>query len=160
MAVQQPSIDYTGRSVDLLIFQGAAAVGNQPITTGWGAAGELCTGVQKVAQTWLTLFLTEPGTVLNKPTRGSGFITAVRRGRIQVEADVPAEFALAAEQVWRTMDLDASVESWPTDERLDEATLEDFTLNKEASYLYLRIKILSVAGETRIVYLPVPTVIM
>ena len=160
MAVAPASVDYTGRSVDLLIFQGVEVAGKQKITTGWGDAGELCTGVQKVAQTWLTLFLTEPGTVLNKSTRGSDFITAIRLGRIQVESDVPAEFALAAEQVRRTMDLDAATEDWPTDERLDEATLEGFTLNKEASYLYLKVRILSVAGESRIVYLPVPTVIM
>jgi len=160
VAVAQTSVDYTGRSVDLLIFQGVVAVGKQKVTTGWGGVGELCTGIQKVAQTWLALFLTEPGTVLNKPTRGSDFITAVRRGQIQVESDVPAEFALAAEQVRRTMDLDAATESWPTDEQLDAAILEDFTLDKETSFLYLRIRILSVAGEARVIYLPVPTVIM
>ena len=44
------STDYTGRSVDLLIFQGVQEFGNQPIETGWGTSGQLCTGIQTLAQ--------------------------------------------------------------------------------------------------------------
>lgn len=151
------SIDYTGRTVDLLIFQGVAAEGDRPIDTGFGTAGYVCTGIQKVAQTWLALFLTDAGTVLNKPTRGSSFMTAVRRGAIQVDEDVPAEFGLAAEQVRRTMELDASeAADLPDDERLDTATLLDYQLFKELSYLRLKIRIRSIAGDSRVVYLPVP----
>ena len=155
------SVDYTGRTVDLLIFQGVAESGKQPIELGFGTAGSLCTGVQKVAQTWTMLFMTDRGTVLNKPTRGSSFLTAVRQGRIQVDSDVRAQFALAADQVRRTMELDAAAASpaLPTDERLDNATLESFTLDKGASYLYLKIRITTLAGDDRTVFLPVPIVI-
>lgn len=155
------SVDYTGRSVDLLIFQGVAAVGKQPIELGFGTDGKICTGVQKVAQSWLVLFMTDRGTMLNKPTRGSTFFPDVRRGRIRVDSDVRSAFATAAEQVRRTMELDAAQASPALldDERLDEAVLEDFTLEKASSYLYLRIRIRSIAGDSRTVILPVPIVI-
>lgn len=156
-----PSIDYTGRTVDVLIFQGVVASGKQPIETGFGEAGYVCTGIQKVAQTWLALFMTDRGSVLNKPTRGSSFFPAVRRGRIQVENDVPAEFSLAAEHVRQTMELDASQAdpALPDDERLDSAVLLEFNLFRELAYLQLKIQIKSLAGDERVVYLPVPTAI-
>ena len=151
------SIDYTGRTVDVLIFQGVAASGNRPVETGFGDSGFVCTGIQKVAQTWATLFMTDRGSMLNKPTRGSTFFTAVRRGRIQVEADIPAEFALAAEQVSRTMELDAANDgTLPNDERLDSAVLRDYDLFREQSLLRLKVRIKSIAGASRVVYLPVP----
>ena len=151
------SIDYTGRSVDLLIFQGVEESGNHRIETGFGDAGFVCTGIQKVAQSWLALFMTDAGTMLNKPTRGSSFLPAVRSGRIRVSEDVPAEFALAAAQVRRTMELDAVEDgTLPDDERLDSAVLVDYDLARELSHLRLKIRITSIAGDSRVVYLPVP----
>lgn len=150
------SIDYTGRTVDILIFQGVKETGSQPIETGFGTSGYVCTGIQKVAQTWLALFMSDIGSTLNKPTRGSSFLSAVRLGRIQVSDDVPAEFALAAKQVSRTMELDTVGTDLPDDERLDRATLVDYQLFRELSYLRLKIRIRSLAGDTRVVYLPVP----
>jgi hypothetical protein len=154
------SIDYTGRTVDVLIFQGVKETGNHLIETGFGEAGYVCTGIQKVAQTWTALFMTDYGSVLNKPTRGSTFLPTVRRGGIQVEEDVPAEFARAAEQVRRTMELDSvNAGTLPDDERLDEAILLDYTLIREQSFLSLRVRIKSLAGDARVVYLPVPVAI-
>ena len=154
------SIDYTGRLVDILIFQGVKEAGNQPVDTGFGEAGFVCTGIQKVAQTWAILFMTDYGSVLNKPTRGSSFFPAVRRGRIQVEEDIPAEFSLAAEQVRRTMELDAvDAPELPSDERLDGANLLDYDLFREQSLLRLKIRIKSLAGDSRVVFLPVPVAI-
>jgi hypothetical protein len=154
------STDYTGRTVDILIFQGVEESGKQLITTGFGEAGYVCTGIQKVAQTWLALFITDIGSVLNKPTRGSSFFPAVRAGKIQVEDDVPAEFALAAEQVRQTMELDATdADDLQDDERLDEAILLDFALVRDLSFLQLKVRINSLAGDSRVVYLPVPVAI-
>jgi hypothetical protein len=152
--------DYTGRTVDFLIFQGVKASGVAPITLGLGLAGEVCTGVQKVAQTWLSLFMTDRGTVLNKPTRGSSFIRAVRTGRIRVDDDVRAEFALAASQVRQTMGLDAVGLGLPDDERLDDAVLLDFTLDRANAWLQLKVRIRTAAGDSRNVILPVPVTIV
>lgn len=157
------STDYTGRTVDLLIFQGVQASGKQPIDLAFDldGGGSICTGVQKVAQTWLTLFMTERGTVLNKSTRGSSFFTALRRGRIRTEDDVVAEFSIAADQVRQTMDLDAAeAGNLPDDERLDEAILLDYTINRELGSLYLKVRIRTIAGDDRDIILPVPVTIV
>lgn len=152
------SVDYTGRSVDLLVFQGVEEAGKQPIDLAWGDTGYLCTGVQKIAQTWLVLFITERGTVLNDPERGTNFLQAVRSGRIQVEEDIPAEFSMAADRVSRLMDQDAAdAGDLPDDERLDFAKLVEFSLDRVTSYLYLKILIRSIPGATRTVFLPIST---
>lgn len=152
------SIDYTGRLVDILIIQGVRESGNHKVDTGFGDAGFVCTGIQKLAQTWLALFMTDAGSMLNKSTRGSSFFPAVRRGRIRVSEDVSAEFSLAATQVRRTMELDAvdADPVLPDDERLDSAILLDYDLFRELSHLRLKIRIKSIAGDTRVVFLPVP----
>lgn len=150
------STDYTGRTVDLLIFQGVEEFGDQPLTTGWGDAGELCTGIQKIAQTWAILFLTDRGTIFNEPERGSSFVVAVRSGAIQVDEDVPAEFSIAATQVARTMSIDATDQNLEDDEILDRAELLDYRVDTIISNLYLRVRIWSLAGESRTVFLPIP----
>ncbi len=152
------SVDFTGRTVDLLIFQGVAASGKQSIDLAWGDEGLLCTGVQKVAQTWTMLFLTDRGTVLNDPERGATFLQAVRIGRIRVEADVPAEFAMAADRISRTMDQDAAdAGDLPDDERLDVAELLEFSVDRIASLLRLKILIRAVSGAGTTIFLPIPT---
>jgi len=151
------SVDYTGRAVDQLIFQGVVAVGDQLVATGWGEAGEMCTGVQKVAQTWTSLFLTDLGSIPHDLPRGSSFLPAIRMGRIQVDEDVEAEFNLAADRVSRTMDQDAAdVGTLPDDERLDEAILVDFRIDQAASKLYLIVNVRTIAGDARTIFLPVP----
>jgi hypothetical protein len=151
------STDFTGRTVDLLIFQGVEETGNQPITTSWGTAGQLCTGVQKIAQSWTALFLTDQGSVLNDPTRGSTFLQSMRFGRIQVDEDIPAEFAIASAQVRRTMGLDTSNSSTvlEDDERLARAELLDYSIERNTSLLRLKVRLHSVAGDSRVIFLPI-----
>lgn len=149
------SVDYTGRTVDLLIFQGVEEFGNQKITTSWGTAGELCTGVQKIAQSWTILLFTEQGSVLNEPTRGCDFLQAIRSGRIQVDEDIPSEFAISSAQIARTMRDDALNQNLPDDERLASTELLDYSILRAASLLYLKVRLYSVAGDSRTVFLPI-----
>ena len=93
------SVDYTGRSIDLLIFQGVKAAGDQKLSLGFGDAGEVVTGIQKLLQTYTTLFLTRRGTIQYHEEIGTDFVGALQQGRIKDEADVKSEFAIAVEQV-------------------------------------------------------------
>jgi hypothetical protein len=152
------STNYTGRLIDQLIFSGAKAGGVQPIELSWqgDAGGLICTGVQKVAQTWLILFLTEEGSVLGDVNRGTQFLTYLRQGRIQTGSDVESYFAIASDKVKRTMDIDAEGRGLPDDERLDDAFLRDFEISQALSRLYLKVYIRTIAGEGREIFVPVP----
>ncbi len=153
------SVDYTGRSVDLLIFQGVQASGDQKLRLGFGQAGEVVTGVQKLAQTFTTLFLTRRGTSQYHPELGTDFVGALQQGRIRDEADVKSEFAIAVEQVRQTLALQANQNTLPDDEVFDSAVLDSFNLDKAASKLTLVIRVNSLAGSSRTVFLPIPVAI-
>jgi hypothetical protein len=155
-----PSVNYSGRFVDLLIFQNSAPVGETKITLGFGVAGEVTTGIQKLVQSFALLFLTEQGSVLYAPTLGSEFVTAMRQGLIRDESDVESNFALAVESVRQTLDLAADEEDLPEDETFESAELQSFSLDKASSTLTLVVKVNSAAGSSRELFLPLPLAVV
>ena len=156
--VQNVSVNYSGRMVDLLIFQGTKPTGEQRITLGFGdVGGEITTGIQKLAQMFTTLFLTETGSIPSQPNRGTGFVTAVRFGRIKDEQSVQAEFSLAAEAVRSQLALaEEEAVNVPADESLSSSILANYTLDKNSGNLILYVDITSNAGTSKTIYLPVP----
>jgi hypothetical protein len=152
-----PSIDYTGRLVDLLIFQNTAPAGERQIRL--GLTNEVTTGIQKLVQSFTSLFLTKQGSIPHRLDDGTEFVTAVQLGKIRAESDVKAEFALAVERVRQTLTLAADGAELPDDETFSRAELISFNLDKAASKLFLKVRVVSVAGVGREVFLPVPVAI-
>lgn len=148
--------DYTGRLVDLFIFQQAKLRGEQKLQLGFGTEGQITTGIQKLAQTFTILFLTEIGSVPQMPARGTSFVTAVRQGRIIDESAVQAEFAVAVDQVRAILDLEAEATNPPPDETFASAVLERFVLDKVASNLILYVLLTSAAGTEHNLFIPLP----
>lgn len=154
------STDYTGRSVDLFIFEGALPAGEQQVRLGFSeAGGKITTGIQKLVQSFALLFLTELGSIPVKPEQGTSFVTGMRRSRIQDEADVISEFTLAKELVRQALALQANAEELPDDETFDDATLLNFSLDSASSTIRLSVHVTSLAGTSRDVVLPVPVAI-
>jgi hypothetical protein len=149
------SVNYTGRTADLLIFQGAAAVGDAKITLGFGTAGYLTTGAQKMSQTFTILFLTEIGSIPPVPTEGTNFLGLVRSGRLYDETSLRAAFQVASEKVRLKMASIAVSDNWPDDERLNNVELKSYIVNESSSTLVLYTKLTSAAGATRTIYLPI-----
>lgn len=152
------SVDYSGRNVDLLIFQGAQPAGEQQLTLAFGD-GLVITGIQVLCQRFVHAFLTRVGTNVYRPTFGTDFVTAVMRGSIRDEADVKAAFTFAAQAVRQILLLDAVSNPPPVDELFQSATLQSFILDKAKGVLSLKIAISSAAGISRVVFLPVPIAI-
>lgn len=157
------SVDYTGRTIDLLIFQGTAVQGDQAILldlVGPGNnGGEVTTGIQKLVQSFTMLFLTERGSIKYHPELGTTFLTDMRFQRIHDEADVQSSFNLAVELIRTTLSLVAEQTSLPEDEQFASAVLQSFNLDSTNGKLTLFVKIESVAGDSRTIYLPVPVAI-
>ena len=151
--------NYTGRSVDLLMFQNTAPAGEKSITLGLGGAtgGFVTTGVQKLAQLWSLLFLTEQGSIPCAPQLGTLFLFQQRTGALQDESDVQTAFSQAARDVAdqlqaREFDSDLPV---PLDEQFRNANLVSFTLDRASSTLSLYVGIVSQAGTKHDLFLPV-----
>jgi len=148
--------DYSGRLFDLLAFRGAVPVGQTLLDQtlfGTDASGEVCTGVQMLAQRWLLKFLTISGSMTYLPDEGTDFIGQVRRGELVTESDIEGAFNIAAVEV-RTALLNEETDAMNDEERMDSAELLQITLADDS--FSLTVEITSLAGTSRKVILPIP----
>jgi len=149
--------DYINRVFDVLAFRGATQKGEvlleQSLFDGYDG-GEICTGVQKLAQRWALEFLTVRGSMpFHLSERGSEFLTWVRQGRLRTEYDVQAYFNFARQQV-RTNLLNEETDDMHPEDRLGGAVLLQVTVFQDG--LQLSVAISSLAGTEREIILPVP----
>jgi len=149
--------DYTTRKYDYLALQNvdpvkATQLGLELFNA--ASAGQICAGVQKLAQRWLLEFLTETGSIMADPTRGCGFMAAVRQGRLRTQLNVRTTFSTADLDIRRNLQKEEYA-NMPPDERFSAAELLDVAIL--AGFMRLNVKINSVAGSSRTVVFPVAT---
>lgn len=149
--------DYQGRKYDVLAFRGQPQLVMAPVNSTLFdslSSGEICAGVQKLAQRWLLEFLTATGSMPYLPTRGCSFISRLRSGQIQTTLDLETDFNFATVDIANNLRAEED-DTMPDDERYKSATLLAATLlGDEAS---LTIQLTSLAGDTRKLILPLST---
>lgn len=167
-------IDYVNRKFDYLALQNTTAVtvGRRDKKLGLelfnkNAPGAITTGIQKLAQRWLLEFMTERGSMPGLPDRGTNFMRAARTGQFRVPINVRAQFALANVIIRRNLGAEET-DATPTDERfldaelLNVAILPGFDVSQAsgttAAFLSLGVKIISLAGDSREIILPIEIV--
>jgi hypothetical protein len=147
------STDYTGRTVDLEVFQ-TEAVPSQllklSLTATDGNAHRRVTGMQKLVQRYLLALLTPKGSVKYYPDRGTDLMLAAAAGLFQGRSDIVQYFGLAnSDAAAQLKAADASVEgaSAPDDEKYAKSWLMDYLIDQTGTRLYLKVRLLSQAGE-------------
>lgn len=143
---------YAGRTVDLNILSTPRATGQVQVDLAFGNPAKVCTGIQKVAQTFVSLLLAS-NVPQNDYTFGSSFIPAVRSGVITNDSLVEFYFNLAVSEILNYLNEDLDPDT-PEDERLTGAELASFDL--QPGFLTLTIDIFSAAGENRQIITPIP----
>jgi hypothetical protein len=149
---------YIGRTIDVLAFRGGARFGDNLLTQSLADetnTGEICTGLQKLAQRFLIVLLTETGSVKYFPTQGTSFMISLAQGRVHNETDMRAVFGLALQELTPQM-VDDESDTDPDDERFSSAELEAIQI--VPGYVNLTISITSRDGSATII-LPIPIVI-
>lgn len=148
--------DYATRKYDALAFQPVDGLKNEIGLALYSedTSGRITTGIQKLAQRWALEFLTEKGSMPFLPERGNAFMVFVRRGRLRTQIDVISTFVTAGLQISRNLRAEEYA-GMPDDERFDSAEL----LNVEIlpGYINIRVMIMSRAGISRAVVLPIET---
>jgi hypothetical protein len=151
--------DYVGRTIDILAFQGAE-VGRETLLTmalaQEGQGGEITTGIQKLAQRFLLEFLTESGSLMYEPNRGTRFMTELRLGRIRTTIDAEQQFFLAAD-IARINLVTEEPDDAPDDEKFGSIALDSLAVAGDK--LTLHLTLVSVAGTTREIILPLKTTV-
>ena len=150
---------YLGRQYDVLALRGAVAAGSVELTQSLfdGAVdGEICVGIQKLAQRWILEFLTENGSMRFQPDRGCRFVTDLKTGRLRTIADVVTSFGFSAFTITNNLQLEETDEM-PDDERFDRAELVETTISGDT--VSLRVRVVSLAEDVREVILPISTAV-
>ena len=151
---------YEGRRIDVLAFQGVAPAGERRLTQALampGTSGEICTGIQKLAQRVLIELLTERGSMPFAPRRGTSLMTRARLGYLRDQLDVFTAVSAALldmqESLWEEeSDDDPDDECYGSAEVLSVVVLADL--------LRIYLKVFSRAGTSREVILPISTPIV
>lgn len=149
------ALKYINRRFDVLALRGQQPMGEVLLSQslhGQDSSGEICTGVQKLAQRWAMEFLTIRGSMLFLPERGTHFMLHARRGMFRSETDVRSEFNFAAVMARQNLIAEETADMHP-EERFATANLLKIVISP--GFLALYVEIISQAGENREVILPI-----
>lgn len=150
---------YQGRTVDLGILQGSEnSIGVmvplvQSLTEAAAPGGILVTGLQKLAQRFLLILLTEQNTLTYLPANGCRFMADARSGIWRTAADVTASFQYSLIDIKRQL----SAIALPTDP-LDELLLDAILLNVSLdapNQVSLSIALTTQAGTSGVFIAPI-----
>jgi len=150
--------DYVGRTVDVLAWDPGSLLAGS--LGGDDGAGQVVTGLLKMAQRFLILLLNETNTIKynyygHNGIRGCEFMTELRLGQLRTELDVFTAFGLAELHVRQQM-LAMETDDTPDDEKYKRAQLHHLELTGDTVKLYIAIES---RASTATVIMPVPVVI-
>ncbi len=155
MAIQGLSTNYSGRKVDLHIFQGVSAPNPSNITPSFGKISNFCSGIQKLVQRYAINLLTEIGSQPDFLTFGTDLIPTLSSKSLRYnKADLYNIFNLASVKVLREFLAYQSTTTVPDDEALNNAVLNDIVSSPGG--ISIRVTIVSLAQDQVQFLLPLP----
>ena len=151
--------DYSDRQIDVELMQTI----RQP--TGVTAlqlsftseASRVVTGMQKLAQRYTVLLLTQLGDVHFAQDQGTSFWADMLRGAAQNAGQVTMAFNFASIDAVSQMQVEDGDDRFgeiPDDERIRSATLSDFSVDVVNATLHLEVLLTNRAGDTYTYVLP------
>lgn len=153
-------LDYVGRSVDVLAYDGSQINGTDVLLSQTlaapGTSGKIVTGILKLSQRYTLELLTEKGSMPYWPSRGNDFITQARQGYLRTSIEALAAFSAAAIDIKRNLQSE-ELSTDPLDERFSDAQMLNMLVSP--GKMVFQVNVISLAGSSRKVILPINVVI-
>jgi len=112
-------------------------------------------GIQKVIQRYINLFLTPKGAnPLNKDV-GSEFMLAFDSNSLTTVSDIPYLFAISNISILDTLMASDNNENNIPEESIASANLLDYSIDRSQLKIYLKIQITTKAGEAAVANIPI-----
>jgi hypothetical protein len=151
--------DYSDRQIDVELMQTVSRPsGVTPLDLAFTTTDtRAVTGMQKMAQRYTVLLLTQLADVHFAQDQGTDFWRDMLRGAAQNRGQVTMAFNFSSIDAVAQMQADDGLAIYgtiPDDERIVSATLTDFDMNIATATLYLRVLLTSRAGDTYTYVLP------
>ncbi|MFC1453595.1 hypothetical protein ACFLQL_00255 [Verrucomicrobiota bacterium] len=137
---------YTDRIFDIEVGQTIVyPAGSTQLTISLTNGQRVITGIQKLVQRYMILFLTTEESVHFNQEIGTNFVNALLQNGIKLYNQLFGLFAISNISVIKQLSLDT--EGMPDDEILKSAELVDFDIDTANQRLRLNVKIISMAGD-------------
>ena len=157
MAIVNKTIDYTGRKLDISVFQSTFDLGVAlPVTIAFGSPSKFCAGIQKLVQRYAILLMTDLGSQSFYPDSGVNFLGVLQSGVNPVDKIAVSQlFTLASYNVLSKLKTYQNANpTIPEDEQISNATLVNLVLS--GGTVSFDVKITSMAGDSANLLLPLP----
>ena len=149
--------DYTGRTVDLLLLKTVLTPSRDVIVdANVPKSPHSVTGIEKLVQRYALLFLTQLGSIRNRPSEGTELMIKLRRGQLLDESSVRAEAALANRTVMKQIRSEDNSLDTPPDEALASSEVKDVTVDRTSSEITITVSLTTESGETYVYVTPLP----
>lgn len=150
--------NYSGRSVDLLLLQFVSAPGADILVKpDVSKSPRIVTGIEKMAQRYALLFLTQTGSVKNSESEGSDFLKLLGAGQIYDENTLDSAASAANNAVFRQMRLEDSTLETKDDEAIESSKVVEVEVDRNTASVSVTISLTSVAGESYVYTIPLAT---
>lgn len=156
MPIVDSTTNYSGRKVDIHIFQGVNVNKLSPITPSFGKISNFCSGIQKLIQRYAISLMTELGSQPDYPTFGTKLMSTLNNRNLSFnKADIYPIFNSASYKVVSEFrDYQAKNSGIPTDEQLNTAYLSDIIITNDS--VSFKVTIIPVSGDTTEFLIPLP----
>lgn len=147
--------DYTGRSVDLFVLGALDAAGGvDTVEFDWRAedGGYVVAGVEKAAQLFLLLLLTEKGSRFGDPEFGTSFPSVIGRSNVN-DSSLRSTFREAVEDILDQQSRFAAADASP-DELIDRVDLLSIETPDRDS-VFASVRLTTRAGDNRELIVPI-----
>lgn len=159
MANEIQKVDYSGRTVDLLLLKTVLDVPAVNKRVDLDVAGEpmIVTGIEKMAQRFAIAFINAIGSTKFRDDHGTELIPLAARGMIYSMATLETAAAAAnLSALNQLMEADDEEEDTPDDERITESEVENLEFSQENARVRISIRLTTAAGKSYVYVIPVP----
>lgn len=140
MPIDSITTDYTGRTIDIHIFQGVNPKGEATVNPSFGKISNYCTGIQKLIQRYTISLLSTIGSQVNFPNFGTNLLNTLNNGNYQLNiADLGHIFNFASAKVINELKQYQRTNTVPDDEALDTAILNSVSYSNNTVYFTVQI---------------------
>jgi len=158
MAYHPSKIDYSNRTVDLLLLQVVSEpVADAAVNVDISAVPRMVTGIEKLVQRYAQIFLTQIGTVKHRNSEGTEFMTLLGGGRVYDENTLLSAASLANKSTFRQIVAEDSSNDTPDDERLSASEIKEVSISRATAMVSVTVQITSAAGDTYTYITPIAT---
>lgn len=156
MAITGTTTNYSGRKVDIHIFQGVNPDKLAAVTPSFGNISNFCSGIQKLIQRFAIALLTDLGSQKDYPEFGTTLMrTLNNRNLLFNKADLFPIFNFASYKVISEFkDYQAKNSDIPADEKLNTAYLSDIIIANDS--VSFKVTIIPVSGNATEFLIPLP----